>query len=90
MKGLQWVSMIIYMDDLICYAKTFEEALELKRVLQRLLDPNLKLKTSKCVLFQSPVSFLGHRVSAKGISTDPAKIEKVNDWPAPTNLTETI
>ena len=90
MKGLQWVSVIIYMDDLTCYAKTFEDALEgLIRVLQRLLDANLKLKTSKCVLFQSSVSFLGHRVSSEGISTDPAKIEKVKDWPAPTNLTET-
>ena len=90
MKGLQWVCVIIYMDDLTCYARTFEDALEgLTRVLQRMGEANLKLKTSKCVLFQSSVSFLGHRVSKDGISTDPAKIEKVKEWPAPTNLTET-
>ena len=90
MKGLQWVCVIIYMDDLTCYAKTFEDALDgLTKVLQRLKDANLKLKTSKCMLFQPSVAFLGHRVSKDGISTDPAKIEKVKDWKAPTNLTET-
>ena len=90
MRGLQWVCVIIYMDDLTCYAKTFEDALSgLSKVLQRLRSANLKLKTTKCILFQSSVSFLGHRVSKDGISTDPAKIEKVRDWPAPTNLTET-
>ena len=80
MRGLQWVCVIIYMDDLTCYAKTFEDALSgLSKVLQRLRSANLKLKTTKCILFQSSVSFLGHRVSKDGISTDPAKIEKVRD-----------
>ena len=34
------------------------------------------------------MEFLGHVVSADGISTDPAKIERVKDWPAPTNVGE--
>ena len=89
MSGLQWVSVIIYMDDLTCFAKTFESAYQgLQQVLQRLKDASLKVKTSKCILFQTSVSFLGHKVSATGISTDPEKIDKVRDWPVPTNLTE--
>ena len=31
------------------------------------------------------MSFLGHIVSAEGISVDPKKTEKVRDWPEPKN-----
>ncbi|KAL5550510.1 hypothetical protein UlMin_000686 [Ulmus minor] len=34
------------------------------------------------------VHFLGHVVSKDGVSVDPAKIEAVSKWPAPTNVTE--
>ena len=31
------------------------------------------------------VQYLGHLVSAEGIRTDPAKVDKVQDWPQPTS-----
>ena len=31
------------------------------------------------------VPFLGHIVSEEGVSTDPAKIDKVANWPSPTS-----
>jgi len=34
------------------------------------------------------VAFLGHVVSAKGITVDPAKVEAVTNWPRPTTVTE--
>jgi len=37
---------------------------------------------------QVEIAFLGHVVSKDGVSTDPAKIEAVKNWPAPTSLTE--
>ena len=81
--------LIIYMDDLICHAPTFDSALDaLSEVAFRLLKANLKVKTSKCVLFKKSVSFLGHRVSSEGVATCPEKISKVQDWPCPKNLTE--
>ena len=81
--------LIIYMDDLICHAPSFDSALEsLAEVAFRLLKANLKVKTTKCILFQKSVSFLGHRVSAEGVATCPEKISKVKEWPSPKNLTE--
>ena len=81
--------LIIYMDDLIIHAQTFDEALEaLAEVAYRLLKANLKVKTSKCILFQVNVSFLGHKVSAEGVATCPEKIEKVKEWPTPANISE--
>ena len=29
-------------------------------------------------------TYLGHIVSAEGVTTDPAKVEKVENWPLPT------
>ena len=34
------------------------------------------------------MAFLGHVVSAGGISVDPEKIQAIVDWLAPTNVTE--
>nr|GFC10803.1 retrotransposon protein, putative, Ty3-gypsy subclass [Tanacetum cinerariifolium] len=34
------------------------------------------------------VAFLGHIVSAEGITMDPAKVEAITKWPRPTSVTE--
>ena len=60
----------------------------LELVLARLRAANLKLKPSKCELLRTEVGFLGHRISAAGIATDPDKISAVRDWPTPKNLSE--
>jgi len=39
-------------------------------------------------LLDGKVHFLGHVISAEGVSVDPAIIAAVVDWPRPTNLTE--
>ena len=84
LNGLQWERCILYLDDVICFGKSFNEALSnLELVLQRFKDANLRLKPSKCKLFQRSVEFLGHIVSDKGVSCDPKKIEAVQDWERP-------
>lgn len=34
------------------------------------------------------MQYLGHIISAEGVRADPAKVQAVKDWPAPTNQTE--
>ena len=41
-------------------------------------NANLKLKGNKCILFAPDVKYLGHIISAKGISTDHAKVAAVS------------
>ena len=64
MRGYQWVICLIYMNDVIVPSATFEESIiRLELVFQRLSEANLKLKPSKCILFQHHLKFLGHIVS---------------------------
>lgn len=79
--------LVLYLDDVLVFSSTFEEHLcRLDKVLGRLVSHGLKLKGSKCKLFQSSVTHLGHIVSDKGISVDPGKIERVKDWPTPSGV----
>ena len=48
----------------------------------------LKLEPRKCKFFQSKIPYLGHIVSAKGIETDPKKIEAVKKWTIPETVTD--
>nr|GFB56316.1 putative reverse transcriptase domain-containing protein [Tanacetum cinerariifolium] len=48
----------------------------------------LYAKFSKCEFWLSSVAFLGHIVSAEGITMDPAKVEAITKWPRPTSVTE--
>ena len=89
LAGLRFEICLIYLDEIIVYGKTFEEELKrLEEVFVRFRSSGLKLKPSKCVLFQKRVTYLGHIVSEIGITTDPAKIERVCEWPVPKNATE--
>jgi len=55
-------------------------------VFARLQQYGLKLKQVKCSFFQEQVKYLGHVISAKGIETDPEKIEAIKSWPVPQNV----
>lgn len=51
-----------------------------------LREAGLKLKPSKCFFAQKKVHYLGHVVSAAGVSPDPAKVEAVSSYPVHTDV----
>ncbi|GJZ16563.1 putative reverse transcriptase domain-containing protein [Tanacetum coccineum] len=68
---------IVFIDDILVFSKSKEEHEEhLRTVLQILRQEKLYAKFSKCEFWLSKVAFLGHIVSAEGITMDPAKREK--------------
>ena len=84
LSGLQWETLLVYLDDVIVFGKTVNDEMKrLRQVFERLRKAGLKLKPSKCNLFQRSVTYLGHVVSAEGVTTDPAKVRAVSDWPTP-------
>ena len=88
-RGLQWRTILIYLDDLIILGKTPAENLDnLNEVLGLLRGAGLKLKPSKCHILQREVLFLGHVVSEDGMRPNPRLVESVRDWVAPTSRRE--
>jgi len=82
LAGLRFESCLVFLDDVICFAATFESACDrLQAILNRMREANLKLIPTKCKFFQSSVCFLGSIVGRDGISADPEKIEVVVKWP---------
>ena len=86
---LCWKSAIVYIDDLIIFGRTYEEAFErLMRVLEKLAAAKLRLRASKCRLFQKSVEFLGFIVSNEGIKTCRHIVDAVLNFPTPRNVKE--
>ena len=89
MSGLNLEICLVYLDDIVVYAKTPEQHLQrLAAVLARLSDAGLKLKPEKCRFFRRSVQFLGQVISHEGIGTDPQKVKAVVEWPTPTSAAE--
>nr|GEY83926.1 retrotransposon protein, putative, Ty3-gypsy subclass [Tanacetum cinerariifolium] len=80
---------IVFIDDILVFSKSKEGHDDhLRTVLQTLRQEKLYAKFSKCEFWLSSVAFLGHIVSAEGITMDPAKVKAITKWPRPTSVTE--
>ncbi|GJX75613.1 putative reverse transcriptase domain-containing protein [Tanacetum coccineum] len=80
---------IVFINDILVYSKTKEEHEEhLRIMLGTLRQKKLYAKFSKCEFWLGQVAFLGHIVSADGITMDPAKVEAITKWPRPKTVTE--
>ncbi|CAB1113485.1 unnamed protein product [Ectocarpus sp. CCAP 1310/34] len=74
-----------YMDDLICINHTFEAHLSsLEKMFAALQAAGLTLKPSKIQFGQKEVDYLGHVISAKGISVSTDHIDAIRNLPTPT------
>ena len=83
LQGLLWSRCLVYLDDIISFGSTFDDALaNLTLIFERLRSYGLQLKSTKCHLFRSSVPFVGRR----GLKCDPTKIEDVKSWPVPDGL----
>ena len=68
-RGLQWKTVLAYLDDIVVFGRTLEETIQrLQEVFDRLKMAGLKLKPSKCKFFQPEVTYLGHIISEGGIA----------------------
>ena len=85
----QFVTLLLYLDDICTFAPDVGIMLDqIELVFSWLKAFNLKIKLKKCYFFQASVIFLGHVLSADGISVNPEKVDKVRDWLVPSNAKE--
>jgi hypothetical protein len=80
---------VVFIDDILIFSKTKEEHEEqLRLVLEKLRSHQLYAKFSKCDFWLTEDAFLGHIISAGGISVDPSKVRDVLNWIPPTTASE--
>lgn len=79
-----------FIDDLLIASETMEDHIAtLRELFQRLRKAGVKLNREKCVLMKESVHYLGHVVSAQGLSTNSDKVRAVAEMPRPKNMSET-
>jgi hypothetical protein len=80
---------VVFIDDILVFSKTMEEHEEhLRLVLEKLRCNQLYAKFSKCEFWLTEVAFLGHIISARGVSIDPGKVKDVLNWMPPATVLE--
>jgi len=78
---------VVYLDDILVYSKSFEDHVRhLRETLTVLRENRLHAKLSKCAFAVTSITFVGHVLGRDEIRIDPAKIEAVKNWPVPQNV----
>ena len=73
----QYVTLLFYLDDIFIFTETADQMLDhIELVFSRLKEFNLKIKPKKSHFFQTSITFLGHILSADGVSPNPEKVTK--------------
>ena len=89
LKDLKDKFVMVYLDDVIIYSKTFNEHLQhIEQVFERIQSANLRLKAEKCKFAANELQFLGHVVGSEGVKPDPEKVDKIVNYPVPKNIRE--
>ena len=89
LAGLNWVSCLVYLDDIIVFSKSEDEhLLILEQVFSRLEHFGFSLKLKKCNFFAREAEYLGHVVSAEGRRPHPRNLKAVREMKEPTNVTQ--
>ena len=77
----------VFIDDILVFSSDMESHIShLKEIFQRLRESNLTIRGSKCSLAKSSVRYLGNIFSARGMRPDPSKVEAVQNWPCPKDV----
>ncbi len=84
-----WKILLIYLDDVIIYSRSFDEHLEhLNRVVDKIRTAGLKLQPNKCAFARNQVRYLGNIVSIDGVEPDPEKVRAIREFPRPSNISD--
>ncbi|CAO1939527.1 unnamed protein product [Urochloa humidicola] len=89
LKPLLRKCVLVFFDDILVFSKSFAEHIDhLRAVFQLLSADQWQVKLSKCSFAQRQIAYLGHIISAEGISTDNSKVVAITTWPTPSNVKE--
>jgi len=68
LSGMQGLKCLVYLDDIIVYGETLQVHNDkLREVFARLRMRNLKLLPDKCEFLRKEVTYLGHKLTTRGL-----------------------
>ncbi|GBG61756.1 hypothetical protein CBR_g23270 [Chara braunii] len=80
---------LVYLDDILVYSRTFEDHIEhLRRVLETLRRTKYKANRNKCEFVRQELEYLGHFITPEGISSFSNKIQAIQEWLELRNVTD--
>ena len=90
LAGLVGEACFVYLDDIIVFGRDLDEYTDhLRRVLAALTAVGVKLNPDKCQLEMRVIEFLGHIVSAEGVTLSQSRVDAVLRLPRPTDAKTT-
>jgi len=90
LAGLLYVGTINYVDDIINYAKTFDDLLIiLQKLLQRIRESGFKLKSTKCKFGYFELKILGQIVNQDGVKPNPEGLAAIKNFLTPKTIKQT-
>ena len=79
----------MYLDDIIIWSSSIEEHLKhIREVMNMLRKNRLYCNTKKSEFFLFELTFLGHKISQKGIEACTSKIDCIMKWLVPKSATD--
>ncbi|GBG77253.1 hypothetical protein CBR_g23581 [Chara braunii] len=80
---------LVYLDDILVYSRPWEDHLEhLRRMLEMLRRAKYKANRDNCEFVWQELEYLGHFVTPTGIRPLSDKIQAIQEWPEPRNVTD--
>ena len=81
---LNWKEAVVYLDDILIFAKDKEEHLKrIEHVFSKIKQSGLRINPDKCHFLVEKTKFLGYVISRDGIETDQTKIDAISKFQNP-------
>ena len=87
LKGLDPVIAATYLDDCLVFSTSHEQHVQdVETVIKRLANKGLRLNPKKCEFAVEECEFLGHVLTPEGVKPQQRLLDKIQDFPRPTNV----
>jgi hypothetical protein len=75
-----------FIDDILIYSASWAEHVKHVRLVFEQLKKHQFFLKSKCVFGRTQLTYLGHVISQKFVSTNPGKTLAMEKWPTPSSI----
>ena len=86
LSGLTGTRCFVFLDDIVIYANSLANHNRKLRDVFRRLRKNLKLQPEKREFLRTEITFLGHKISERGVEPDTRKVEAIENFPKPNTV----